>query len=303
MKRQILLFLALTISALAICSCQSKNEKTKEENTCQDPDRFLIIHSEMSQDRQIADDVASMLLKDGHEVELRENISEETVKMSNIKAVISVGRSETVYLLGKDTKIPHLYCITDGGVAPDTDRKGIAPTIESASLADAAMILLPNAEDFSIISNAEGASDVQDACDLFDRTGMDYTVESLEGRIYGEVLLSCLESDTDALLLPPGSCGSKNSSAFSLPYIPESYVPVIAVGIEDPLNGALATFCIDPEPMAKALYSLINSEVYGYPVSVPESFYVLFINKARAVSLDERAKKNISELYNVIWIE
>lgn len=288
------------IAVISVCSCEAQ-EKESEKKI--ETDRFIILHSEMPQDRQIASSVASALINDGRSVTLKEEISAEENEFEKFKAVITVGRSETQAFLEKSTDVQHIYCITDGGVAPDTDKKGIAPTVESSGLADAAMILIPDAEDFSIVSGVEGASDVQDACDLLDRTGMGYTVESLEGRIYSEVLLSCLESDTDALLLPSGALGHKSSSAYTLPYIPESYVPVIAVGIGEPLRGALATFCIDSEIMSEALYSLINSEVYGNEAVYPDNYYVLCINKERAADIDERAKKNIAELFPVVWIE
>lgn len=283
----------------ALCSCNT--DKEKKEKVKSPKDSFIIIHSSEPIDVQIAHTVASMLNGSGRSARTFESQLPKGEDEKAPKAIITVGRS-VMSDASPDNGIPHIYCLTDGGGEIDS-KKGISPTLDSAALADCAMVLLPEAENFSVISSKEGGSDVQSACDLLDRTGKNYTVESLDGRIYGEVLLSCLESDTDALILPAGAAGNKNASAAALPYIPESDVPVIAVGTGEPIKGALATFCIDSSAMSEALYSLVISEVYGTDATLPDSYYVLCINKERAAALDERAKKNVAELFCVVWVE
>jgi len=295
-----LLIILITVSAL-LCSCKAENE-LKQPKKAQG-DSFIILTGSDSLDRQIAATLSSYLIEKGHSTTLLELSLPSEKELKKATAVITVGRNVTAEITKMAPDIPHVYCYTDGGGQADNKNTGIAPTVPPQSLADAAMVLLPAAEHFSVISSIEGGGDVQDACDLFDRMAKDYTVETLGGRIYGEVLLSCLESDTDALLLPAGALGNRNASAFALPYIPESEIPVIAVGMGEPIKGALATFCIDSEAISKALLSLTESEVYGHAPTLPDSYYVLCINKKRAATLDERAKKNITELYPVLWIE
>lgn len=121
----------------------------------------------------------------------------------------------------------------------------VCPYLSSGSIARAAMLLLPNAQHFFIISRAEGAADVQAACDIFDAAGVDYTVELLGDRSAGEAVLSSAKRGADAVILPffAPDAGAMSPS--------ELGTGLITVGLDGAVEGALATFCPDIEAIAK----------------------------------------------------
>ncbi len=304
-RKKSMSLLALILSLICVfSSCGESPEKKREAKG--EAGGFIIVTSFDGVDVSVGKAAALALTEGGYSVKLYslEESEPEKKDLERAEAVLTVGREVTKEYLKKELSAPLFYCIADGGGTVGGDAKGIAPTLSSSALGDAAMILLPDARSFTLLSGSEGGSDVKDCCDLFDMAGADYTVEALEGRIYGEVLLSALESDCDAVILPAGGLGSKSSGAAALPYIPESPVPVIAQGHGAPIKGAFATFCVDSPSLGASLAALALGALYGEEAEYPESYFRLCISESRAEGkVDERARKNISEFFEVLYVE
>lgn len=150
----------------------------------------------------------------------------------------------------------------------------VSPFLTSKSLARAAVLLLPDAKRFSVISEAERAADVQDACDFLDMSAVDYTVETLDGRPYGEAVLAAAKKGCDAVIL-----SSKSTGGISID-LSEYETAVIAVGEGEPVRGALGTFCINTEAVSEAAADAIIAVIEGRePEESFESFYSFCISE------------------------
>ena len=183
--------------------------------------------------------------------------------------------------------------------AEGDDRCSVFPVITPRELARAAVLLFPEAEDYTVISSDDGARDVQDACDLLDVSGVSYTVEALEERPYGNAVLSAAEKGCDVLILPSGDNGGAGIDLS--PY----GTAVVTVGRGEPVRGAAASFCIDTEAMARAAAELGVSLVEGEEAEVGcESFYSLCISEGTLSELEARADiEAVSEDFKVVLVE
>lgn len=175
----------------------------------------------------------------------------------------------------------------------------ISPAVSPDSIARAAVLLFPEAEHYALISSAEGAADVQDACDCLDMCGVNYTVEALDGRAYGDAVFSAAKKGCDVLILPSGDEGGSGID------LAQYGTAVVAVGKGEPVRGAAASFCIDTEKMAKAASELCISLSEGKDLrQKEESYYALCISESALESLPLTADMEaVSEDFKVVLVE
>ncbi|MBQ4066329.1 MAG: hypothetical protein IJD22_01670 [Clostridia bacterium] len=159
-------------------------------------------------------------------------------------------------------KVPMVYCIWE-----DTEKAcqldgavGVRAVLSSRDLAEASMMLLPRATRFAVMSAEEGAADVQDACDEFDRCGVDYRVEALSyGQPYGDAIISAAKKGYSAVILPyfELSAGGVDMGES------KGDTAIIAVGEGEPVKGALATFCVDAQALSSDTARLFERFLSG----------------------------------------
>ncbi|MBR6676293.1 MAG: hypothetical protein IKL24_03070 [Clostridia bacterium] len=195
----------------------------------------------------------------------------------------------------KSIDIPFVYCsatLTD----PDTaaDKGEVVPYLSSGRMARAAMLLLPDATHFFILSRADGAVDVQSACDIFDASGVDYTVEVLGERTVRDAVISFSKKGADGIIVP--FC-SPDLDGISLA---ESGTGLITVGENSIVNGSLATFCPDTEALSYLAASKVLDTVYerADELKLPDTVKLLIDpSVADALSADIFAVKEDYEVY------
>lgn len=280
---------ALLLAIFIICLGGCEEKKTKNINADQNGEYILIVTKKASLSEQTAHYISASLSRLGYSSLIK--YEEQADKMKrDILGVILVGNAEY-----PKKELPTVRCKT----APSntTEKNTVSPCLSSKSLARAAVLLLPNAGHFTVISEAAGAADVQDACDLLDLCGVDYTVEALDGRAYGDAVISAAEKGCDGLILPstvPGGLSIELS---------EYETAVVAVGEGEPVRGALASFCIDTEKLAEASAQLFVSLIEGKEIQpYTESYYKLCISK----KLSERFCVDltaVSEDFNAVVVE
>ena len=188
----------------------------------------------------------------------------------NHKCIISIG--EKVDLSSNHGDIPVVRCIPRGGIASrDAD---IYPFVGTKDIVRAAVLLLPSAQEFALISELNGAADVQDACDHLDLCGINYTVEVTDGRPLGDTVISAKEKGCDAVILPMHALDGINIEPLSISSA------IIAVGEGEAVRGALASFCIDVELLAEHTAALAVSKVKKEAWSPDaESYYVICVSE------------------------
>ena len=153
----------------------------------------------------------------------------------------------------------------------DSGENTLAPSISSGTMARAATLLLPKAQHFTVLSREAGGADVQAACDFFDLCGVDYRARTVE---VGEVAAVLSESGSDAVLLPSTELSGRGIELFS------EKSAVFAVGEGEAVRGALATFCIDTERLARDTATLAASMVEGEKSPLhTESYYIMCLNR------------------------
>ena len=184
-------------------------------------------------------------------------------------AVIAVGR-EAMDTASGLSGVEKICCVPDSYV----EREGtVSPCLSSGSLARAAVLLFSHAESFTVLSQKEGAADVQDACDYLDTCGVSYTVCSLDGAVYGDAVLSAVKQGCDVLIVPFGDISPMKGE------LKKYGTAVVAVGEGEPVSGAVATFCIDTERLSRYMADLAVSRVTGREEEpCEESFYKVCID-------------------------
>ncbi|MBQ4066157.1 MAG: hypothetical protein IJD22_00805 [Clostridia bacterium] len=285
MKRIVALVLA--VLAVLLCGCREK----KEERTARElSHRVQIVTERGGIEEQTAALVGEMLMAKGYEVSIcLAGEGDMKKEEKGFCATVAVGCSV------KEAEGAYLECSFD--ITEKGSETLVAPGLSSGRMARAALLLMPEAESFSIISEKAGGADVQDACDVLDMSGVSYTVETVEGKPYGDAVAKAAEGSCDALILPSEKLWSAAAD------LSEYETAIIAVGSGEPLRGALASFCIDGEKMAYEVASRVTALVEGEEAEpLRGGCYVLCVNLsiARELGADVEAA---SEDFSVVITE
>lgn len=194
--------------------------------------------------------------------------------------VIAVGEDGVLKALENEQEGAFVYCIWEEFEKWEalSQNIGIRASVSSKELAKASMALLPEADRFAVMSDTKGALDVQDACDEFDRCGVDYRVEALSfGQPYGDAIINAAKKGYSAVLLPYFELSAGGID------IGESEVEtaIIAVGEGEPVKGALATFCVDAQALAHDTAELFVKVLSGEATDgIDGGYYMLCISES-----------------------
>ncbi|MBQ8915025.1 MAG: hypothetical protein IJ046_02475 [Clostridia bacterium] len=288
----IIIFALLAAVMLSVCGCRADaGEDGAREGKQEEEERyFYICVSGGALERQVAEYIEASLRAEGYTAVLGEG----AVNDGGIVALIAVGR-DAVTLARESASVPVVLCDPSGSLWGEDI---LAPGMSSGGLARAARLLLPAAESFAVITETEGGQDVQDACDHLDLCGVDYTVETLDGRTYGDAVISAAKKGCDVLLLPFGDVyagGGIDLSGYG--------TAVISVGEGEPVRGCLATFCVDTEGLARFAAARAVDIAEGRECEEHmKSFYTLCISE----SLSKRFFVDIEavrEDFSVVLVE
>ncbi len=285
MKIKILSLCIVYLMLVILTSCEDRKSIAFINREKEETNRVLILADSEGMAGQTAQYIGAFLSEMGYGSEIASKAKDE-----GYTAVVCVGDDKEY-----KGKLPTVRCLLSE--SRDTGENTVAPFLSSKSLARSAVLLLPDACKFSVISEIEGAADVQDACDFLDLSGIDYTVETLDGRAYGDAVYSAAKKGCDVLLLISGDSGG---AGFDLS---DYKTAVIAMGEGEPVKGALGSFCIDTEKLAAAAAEMCVSVIEGKD-TVPEakSYYSFCISGeiAERFNVDIEA---VSEDFSVVLVE
>lgn len=194
--------------------------------------------------------------------------------------VVAVGKEGVLEALENQRSDAFVYCIWEEFEKTDAlSRKvGIRAGVSSKDLAKASMALLPKADRFAVMSDTKGALDVQDACDEFDRCGVDYRVEALsDGQPYGDAIINAAKKGYSAVLLPYFELSAGGIDVGDS----KGETAIIAVGEGEPIKGALATFCIDAQALSCDTAELFEKVLSGEETDgIDGGYYRLCISES-----------------------
>lgn len=263
MKRYIVIIAALFLS-LFFCGCES-GEKGAETRDAGDAD-FLIVTMDGGIEEETAKMVGAELESMGYSWDMETKMPRSAPE--KVKGAVFVGVDCAEW------DVPSVRCDFKMNVEAENT---LSPCLSSGKIARAATLLLPDAEHFTVFFGEKGASDVQDACDFFDLCGIDYRARALESGEFAECLAEAQSSGSDAVILPSAKLSGSGIEIFG------GDCPVLAVGEGETVKGAVATFCIDTEILArdtaKSMVSLINGEE---PTLDTCGYYILCISRTLA---------------------
>ncbi len=263
MKRYISFLVAVLLS-LFLLGCENE-EKAPQKERSKKAD-FLIVTLEGGIEAQTAKMVAAHLESMGYSSVLETGIPKKLPE--GLKGAAFVGVDS-----GELSDVTSVGCDFDMKSRGDEDM--LSPYLSSGSMARAATLLLPEAEHFTVFSGEQGAADVQDACDVFDLCGVDYRAETLEMGEFTRLVSVSEKWGSDALLLPSAELSGRGVELFG------GDCAVFAVGEGEPVKGALASFCIDTENLARDTARLLVSRATGEEALLHrESYYILCLDRA-----------------------
>ena len=252
-KYAVILFILLSLFLLGC-------EKEREVRTVSEPSDFLIVTQDGGIEEQTAKMVGVALEDMGYSYFLKKEMPRALPE--GTLGVVFVGADSEA------TDLPFVRCSFRMN---DSAENTLSPSISSGTMARAATLLLPSAQHFTVLSREAGGADVQDACDFFDLCGVDYRARTLE---VGEVAAVLSESGSDAVLLPSIELSGRGIELFS------EGCAVFAVGEGEAVRGALATFCIDTERLARDTATLAVSAITGEESPLhTESYYILCLDR------------------------
>lgn len=279
MKKYILFFLAALIS-LFLLGCEKEKAEDGPKAVSAE---FLIVTAEGGIEEQTAKMVGAHLEEKGYSYALTTETPHSLPEGTECAVFVGV-ESE-----GED--LPSVRCSFKMN---DSGKNTLAPALSSGTMARAATLLLPSAQHFTVLSHEAGGADVQAACDHFDLCGVDYRAEALES---GDLATALENSVSDALLLPSFEVSGRGVELFF------EGCAAFAVGEGEAVRGALATFCIDTESLARDTAHLAISQVTGEEVAIrTESYYILCLDRAlcEKYSADVPA---VSEDFKVVLVD
>ncbi len=264
MKRYTVFLIALAL-ILFLWGCKGEGEKVIRERERSSYD-FLIMTLSGGIEEQTARMVGAELEDMGYTWALKTKKPEYIPK--EIKGAVFVG-IESMDI----GDFPSVRCTFDMNARGDENT--LSPCLSSGEMARAATLLLADAQHFTVFSAEKGATDVQDACDVFDLCGVDYRAETLEEGEFAQCFSISEKWGSDALLLPSAELSGRGVELFG------AECAVFAVGEGEPVRGALASFCIDTEKLARDTARLLVSRVTGEEVLMhTESYYILCLDRA-----------------------
>lgn len=273
------LFLSVLLILSQLYGCGGNEESTETDRAADTEgakkEDFYIVSDADTLEKQTAEYIAVYLGGMGYTCRVGE-YGEIQKEKGGCRPVIAVGKDSvlSVEALSESEKI---CCVPDLTVA----KEGVvSPSLTSGSLVRAAVLLFSGAESFTVLSCEEGAADVQDACDYLDRSGVNYTVCSLEGSVYGDAVLSAVKKGCDVLIVPFGDITPMKNE------LKKYGTAVVAVGEGEPVGGAVATFCIDTERLSRYTARLAVSRLTGEDEPPLESFYKICIDTEAAKDFD-----------------
>lgn len=289
MKKLSNLLAALILFLIIFTGCTEDKTAYKNESHEKSKD-FLILWEGNGLEKQTAYLIETELCRMGYTA-VTKKAKDKAV--SNPKCIITVG--ENAESLSKSSNIPTISCIPEGGIA--SRKADVYPYMGTKDMARAAVLLLPSAEEFALISEENGAADVQDACDYFDMGGIDYTVEITDGRSLGDTVLSATDKGCDAVILPMHALEGLNVEPLS------NSCAIIAIGEGEAVRGSLASFCIDVELLSRHTAALAVSKIENKEwIQKSESYYIVCISEKESKnhSIDPEALK---ENFKVVSVE
>ncbi len=301
--RVITLVLFFITAFFALSSCEGddiyeRGEKAKTESEEVYPS-VLIASGDCGVGKTVSEYIEAYLSNRGINVyRERESISLE----GDLDGVIAVGKEGVLQVLEKEYDGPLVYCIwEDFKKASELEGAvGIRAGLSSKDLAATSMALLPKAYRFAIMSIEEGALDVQDACDEFDKRGVDYTVEALSmGQPYGDAIISAANKGYSAMILPYFElcAGGIDRESHS------DETAIIAVGEGEPVKGALGTFCVDAQLLSMDTAKLFEKLLSGDGAeSIEGGYYNLCISES-VEKYFETDREGAGEFFPVIITE
>lgn len=279
MKKYLSFFLAvLLLLSLAGCDGETVSKKRKAE-----AEDFLIVTVEGGIEEQTAKMVGEHLESMGYSWALDKKMPKDLPK--KVLGVVFVGFESC------EADVPYVRCSFGMN---DSGENTLSPSLSSGTMARAATLLLPSAQHFTVLSRETGGADVQDACDYLDLCGVDYRAETLGEGALAEIMK---RSASDAVLLPSAELSGRGVELFF------EGCAAFAVGEGEAVRGALATFCIDTESLARDTAILAISQVTGEEIAIrTESYYILCLDRAlcEKYSADVPA---VSEDFKVVLVD
>ena len=256
MKEYISIFLAVCLT-LFLFGCEEKDGETERVSEAAD---FLIVTMEGGIEEQTAKMVGANLEAMGYSWK-QENQMPKTIPE----------KTEGVVFVGVDSEEADVPLVRCSFQMNDSGENTVAPSLSSGSMARAATLLLPKAQHFTVLFGDAGAADVQDACDFFDLCGVDYRAEALES---GGLYAALEKSVSDVILLPSRELSGRGIELFS------EGCAIFAVGEGEAVRGAIATFSIDTEKLARDTAILAVSQATGEKAILhSESYYILCLDR------------------------
>lgn len=263
MKRYIIAFVAVLFSFF-LWGCEEDGKAAEKRET--EMADFLIATIDGGIEEQTAKMIGAELENMGYSWILETEMPKTAPK--DIKGAIFVGVD------GAEWDVPTVTCSLKMNTATENT---LSPCLSSGRIARAATLLLPDAGHFTVFFDEGRGSDVQDACDFFDLCGIDYMARALELGEFAKCLAEVKVSGSDAVILPSAELSGKGIEIYG------TDCPVFAVGEGETVKGAVATFCIDTEALArdsaKNMVSLIKGEEPSADVG---GYYILCISRTLA---------------------
>ncbi|MBE6588278.1 MAG: hypothetical protein E7647_07695 [Ruminococcaceae bacterium] len=287
MKKHILIVMAALLCTWLFCGCEEKELTGKNEQGSKE--QYLIVTPFGGIEEDTAKLISLCLEEKGY-ASVIEHVDAVPSERDGVIGVIAVGCEARVA-----EGVPYVRASFDMGEEPKENV--IAPCLTSGNVARAALLLLPEASRFFVFSSEPGAADVQAACDVLDASGVDYTVETIGSGTLEEAVRKAEEKGSDALILPSDRlCGG----GFE---ITGDSFPVFAVGEGEPVQGALASFCIDAQRMARDTSDIAVALLEGRETELrAESYYVLCISKCLAEKFTPDIEA-VKEDFHVVIVE
>ena len=279
MKKYLSFFLAVLL-LLSLAGCEREKVSKKRKAEAED---FLIVTVEGGIEEQTAKMVGANLEEGGYSYAL----TKETPK------ILPEGTKCAIYV-GVESERATVASVRCSFKTNDSGENTLSPSLSSGTMARAATLLLPSAQHFTVLSREAGGADVQDACDYLDLCGVDYRAETLGEGALAEIMK---RSASDAVLLPSAELSGRGVELFF------EGCAAFAVGEGEAVRGALATFCIDTESLARDTALLAISQVTGEEVAIrTESYYILCLDRAlcEKYSADVPA---VSEDFKVVLVD